>query len=278
MNANNTQPQKEVKKVRQLAVDLYVWYLREGAPRRVNIPSDIKSKIDSVFLIVNDHIQAVVADDHSARTTEHSIFENTTSKSATSLTSIKFPADSELLNSLPLADDIFDTAQTTVLDMILNEPFIRFVESDTFKMMTQDQKNRTVKSAKQTRRKKLNATRPIQFSDLYHNLDLFQVFENFLKKEFSEEYLYFWAKLVNFGHTKDSIAVQAHAIYNQYIAGEKVTVSITECESLKNRIDTEHVDRRMFEFVRLEIEAILKTKFSDALSMIQSEMKKIKSV
>lgn len=284
---------KSLKKMRQRAVDLYTCYVRDDAPRCVNMPSDIKTKLDTTFHQIDAYLKTIpLQHDHDRQTSLHSDFTTTITITPTykQPSSIVLPSDIDFLNQITLNDSVFDLAQQVVLEMMVNEPFVRFMETYSFRNLQLEQQKRARKGVKtMTRRQRLQAIKPIQFADLATRLDLYQIFENLLKKEYSEEYLYFWNDLLMFHQTRNTSMMKscAQSLYERYIANEHVTISTTACNHVKKILEISHSDddgrgsdhgihRSMFDLVRFEIEAILKTKFFNYTTLIQEEMQKSK--
>lgn len=117
-----------------------------------------------------------------------------------------------------------------------------------------------VASRKEKRRR---VKKSLKFEDLLADEKLFKSFETFLKKELCDEYLRFWKQLKIFLESSDkSILVNATNIYTTFLLSEVVAIDPKQLKIISKKIDTNDIDKNIFEDVRYEVESILKTKFS----------------
>jgi hypothetical protein len=260
----------KIRKTRQEAVEIYVTFLKNDAPRLINIPGGERVVIGEIFAPLMEVLDPLQASPPQAGTTFN--FASPTTQARPPL---KLPKSCPELDQLDITDNLFDNVQATTFNMLL-EPFVRFLEDPAFRSMQTDRLKRPIKEALVTRRVRLKAHRPVKFEDVIDDADIFTSFEGVLAKEYSEDYLGFYAQLQHFfsASRPSEWFDLANRIYQTYVADEKVHISPGQADAILANLQSKTVDRHCFDFVRYEVEAILKTKFADNLGTISNEVSK----
>lgn len=260
----------KTRKARTAAVELYATFIHTDAPRLINIPSQERVIIAEVFAPLWDALDPTPGASPQA---------GTFAKPSRALITQKLPKVSKHypeLDKLELNEKIFNNAQNTTFGMLL-EPFSRFLESPAYRKMRTDQLSRPAKDASLSRRMILKSRRPVKFEDIPEDIDIHNAFYNVLTKEFSEDSLGFWMALQDYISARPSeLAGKAPGIFKTFIEEERVYISPEQAAGLKARIDAGKIDRQLFDLVRWEVEAILRTKFSDHLSGITADVERMR--
>lgn len=262
--------QSKMRKARTAAVELYATFIHTDAPRLINIPSQERVIIAEVFAPLWDALDPTPVSPPTA---------GSFSKPSRALITQKLPKVSKHypeLDQLDLNEKIFNNAQTTTFGMLL-EPFSRFLESPEYRKLKKQNVGRAPKEASISRRLVLKSRRPVKFEDIPEDEDIHKAFHNVLLKEFSEESLAFWMALQTFIAARPSeLAAKAPVIFKTFITDEKVYIAPEHAYTIKSRIDSGKVDRQLFDLVRWDVEAILRTKFSDHLVAITADVERFR--
>lgn len=117
---------KKAKNAKLQAINIYIWYIREDAPKKVNLPLNSRLKLDHVFSPIKKNIENYLNDSNQA-------FQ--TFSSDQKLQPFIFNDSDSFLEKLQLTVTSFDDAQQNVFKIILVQQFVRFVESSIFTEM-----------------------------------------------------------------------------------------------------------------------------------------------
>lgn len=277
---------KKHRKVTTAAVDLYMNYVQNDAPRMLNIPGNERLCVAEVFANLQMAIDTAAGGASSPASSPPSASAagsllDFSSPPPRAPVAFKLPKNCPELDQLPLHADSFDELQGMAFNMML-EPFSRFMEreSHSFRQLQIDRFRRPIPTksspAPIPRRLALKAYRPVRFEDLSDDPDIMAAFQSVLKKEHCDDYLRFYRRLESFADTKVSseLASLASRIFEDFILQEKVYIPVQESPDLSNRIRNGKFDRHLFDSIRWEVESILRTKFSENLSTIASDVTK----
>jgi len=257
----------KLRKARIAAVHLFSEFLQDDSPKLINIPSEERLVFSRLFSPMKD----ILEPSHASPPTAGDTFGFATPPRV-----IKVPKTCAELDLLELSSTSFDKVQCTTFNMLL-EPYSRFVEAPAFRSLQTDRLKRPIKQVQISRRQLLKAHRPVCFDDVTTDNDIFQAFHVLLTKEYCEEYLAFWTQLSDFSFCKASeLHSLAREIFDQYIMQEKVYIPTEASEAIRRQLQSRRIDRHCFDLVRSEVEAILKTKFYDNLSIINAEVSKLR--
>lgn len=260
----------KTRKARTAAVELYATFIHTDAPRLINIPSQERVIIAEVFAPLWDALDPTPVSPPTA---------GSFSKPSRALITQKLPKVSKHypeLDQLDLNEKIFNNAQTTTFGMLL-EPFSRFLESPEYRKMKTQQLGRAIKEHSSSRRIILKSRRPVKFDDIPDDEDIHNAFRAVLVKEFSEDSLAFWMALQTFLAARPSeLPAKAPVIFKDFIVEERVYIPPEQVAAIKSRIDGGKVDRQIFDQSRWEVEAILRTKFSDHLTTIIADVERFR--
>lgn len=261
------------RKARLAAIDLYRTFLATDAPRLINVPAGERIAIVQLFSPINSLIESL-----STSPSAGSSFLDFSTIPTTSepLPPLKLPKSCPEVEQLDLSCDMFNSIQYTTFNMML-EPYVRFLEDPSlYRQMQTDRLKRPLNGIT-SRRAQLKAHRPVSFDDIQCDTAIQTAFRQVLRKEYSEDYLAFFLTLKAFGHSKSlELYSWANEIYENYIGEERVYVAPSEQFVVESRLKTGRVDRHCYDMLRFEVEAILKTKFSDNLPFICNEVYKIR--
>lgn len=262
----------KTRKVRIAAVELYATFIHTDSPRLINIPSQERAVIAEIIAPLWDVLDPAPVSPPNTATT--SFFNKPATRSATAHKLPKISKHTAELERLEITEKLFNSAQATTFGMLL-EPFSRFLEGPDYDKM---QASRPL-SERNTlgRRQLLKSRRPVKFEDIITDVDIQAAFESVLTKEYSEESLAFWIKLSGYTTSRQSeLLDKANFILDHFITGERVYVSPELVAPVRTRVDSGKLDRLIFDHIRWEVEAILRTKFSDHLQYISTEVAKIR--
>lgn len=268
----------KLRKARTAAVELYRTFLSDDGPRLINIPMGERLYISEAFAPIATVLG--LAQPGSPSPDGSSFMDFAALPPPTDFSKpmppLKLPKPCPELEQLELTFDIFNTVQYTTFNMML-EPYVRFLEdSSLFRQMQTDRLKRPINGIT-SRRAHLKTHRPISFDDIAGDTAIQTAFRQVLKKEYSEDYLAFFLTLSAFANSKSlELNSWATEIYDNYIGDERVYIGPSEVYALQSRLKSGHVDRHCFDMVRFEVEAILKTKFSDNCAYIHNEVNKLR--
>lgn len=262
----------KLRKTKQEAVEIYATFLKNDAVRLINIPGEERAAIGEIFSSLMDVLDPMQASPPQAGTNFDFAAPVTQTRAP-----LKLPKSCPELDQLEISEELFDNVQATTFNM-LQEPFVRFLEDPSFRSMQTDRLKRPIKEGTVTRRVLLKAHRPVKFEDAVDDPDIYTAFEQVLAKEYSEDYLKFYSQLqIFFSNSKPSECLElANGIYRNFVADERVHISPGQADAIATKLQSGSVDRHCFDFVRYEVEAILKTKFADNLATISTEVSKIR--